>query len=83
MHVPFNENPLQEYVFSGVTLECIEAEKDLGVLTSSDLKWSKHIKSCISKANSVIAWVTRNLIIRERERNKFEFRSLLQIIYIS
>ena len=48
MHVPFNENPLQEYVFSGVTLECIEAEKDLGVLTSSDLKWSKHIKSCIS-----------------------------------
>ena len=65
MHVPFNENPLQEYVFSGVTLECIEAEKDLGVLTSSDLKWSKHIKSCISKANSMIAWVTRNLIIRE------------------
>ena len=65
MHVPFNENPLQDYVFSGVTLECIEAEKDLGVLTSSDLKWSKHIKSCISKANSMIAWVTRNLIIRE------------------
>ena len=65
MHVPFNENPLQEYVFSGVTLECIEEEKDLGVLTSSDLKWSKHIKSCISKANSMIAWVTRNLIIRE------------------
>ena len=35
------------------------------ILTSSDLKWSKHIKSCISKANSMIAWVTRNLIIRE------------------
>ena len=65
MHVPFNENPLQEYVFSGVILECIEAEKELGVLTSSDLKWSKHITSCISKANSMIAWVTRNLIIRE------------------
>ena len=48
------------------------------ILTSSDLKWSKHIKSCISKANSMIAWVTRNLIIREINVMKNVYKTIIR-----
>ena len=65
MHIEHNDNPKNDYVFSGVTLEAIEEEKDLGVLTCANMKWNQQIKSCIGKANSMIAWVTRNLILRE------------------
>ena len=29
------------------------------------MKWDQQIKNCVRKANSMIAWVTRNLILRE------------------
>ena len=65
MHVPYNNNPMRDYVFNDVILESMKAEKDLGVLTSYDLTWTQQIKKCIRKANSMIAWVTRNLIVRD------------------
>ena len=65
MHVPYNNNPMRDYVFNDVILESIKAEKDLGVLTSYDMTWTQQIKKCIRKANSMIAWVTRNLIVRD------------------
>ena len=44
-----NDNPKNVYVFSGVILEASEEEKDLGVLTCSNLKWYQQINSCIRK----------------------------------
>ena len=78
MHVPYNDNPIQDYVFSDVTLESIEVEKDLGVVTSSDLTWTQQIKSCISKANSMIAWVTRNLITRDLHVMRNVYKSIIR-----
>ncbi len=66
MHLQHNDNPLNVYSFNDVILETIEEEKDLGVLTSSSLNWTEQIKACISKANKMIAWVTRNLILRDK-----------------
>ena len=66
MHVKYNDNPLNIYKFNNVELGIIEQEKDLGVLTCSSLQWDENIKACIAKANRNIAWVTRNLILREK-----------------
>ena len=65
MHIPFNGNPMHDYTFEGVSLDSTDVERDLGVLTTPDLSWKQNIQSCISKANSMIAWVTRNLITRD------------------
>ena len=78
MHIPYNNNSNQDYVFNNVTLESIEAEKDLGVLTSCDLTWTQHIKSCISKANSMIAWVTRNLVVRELSVMRNVYKTMIR-----
>ena len=66
MHLNYNSNPLNEYSFNGVVLESIEKEKDLGVTTTSSLFWNEQIKACLSKANKMISWVTRNLILRDK-----------------
>ena len=78
MHIPYNDNPVNDYVFSNVTLESVDEEKDLGVLTSSNLKWTQQIKSCISKANSMIAWVTRNLIMRELSVMRSVYKTIIR-----
>ena len=65
MHIPFNGNPMHEYTFEGVSLDSTDVERDLGVLTTPDLSWKQNIQSCISKANCMIAWVTRNLTTRD------------------
>jgi hypothetical protein len=66
MHVDFNDNPHFDYFINGVLLEETEQEKDLGVLTHSSLLWNEQIKTSISKANQMICWITRNLIIRDK-----------------
>ena len=38
----------------------------MGVLTSGTLLLNEQIESCISKANQMICWITRNLISREK-----------------
>ena len=65
MHIPFNGNPMHDYTFEGVSLDSTDVERDLVVLTRPDLSSKQNIQSCISKANSMIAWVTRNLITRD------------------
>ena len=45
------------FTFSGITLYPTDTVKDLGVITSSDLSWSPHIGSIVSRARSVASWV--------------------------
>ena len=71
MHSDFNDNPSNSYQFNGVTLSAIdndkELEKNLGIIiTDKSLSWNLQIKSSISKATQMIAWVTRNMISREK-----------------
>ena len=66
MHIPFNGNPMHDYSFSGTILESTDVERDLGVLTTPDFTWKQNIQSCISKANSMIAWITRSIVTRDK-----------------
>ena len=45
-----------------VEMKKSEQEKDLGVLISGTLLWNDQINSCVSKANQMICWITRDLI---------------------
>ena len=57
MHLDFNNNPRQQYTFNNVTLDSINIEKDLGVLTTDKLSWQQQIvrsvmhRTCSLSAN--------------------------------
>ncbi|KAL5247652.1 hypothetical protein ACHWQZ_G019515 [Mnemiopsis leidyi] len=66
LHIEHNNNEHLEYVLNGSKLKETDQEKDLGVLTSGNLLWNDQIESCISKANQMLCWISRNLISREK-----------------
>ena len=66
MHVDLNSNNKESYVFDEVVLEQIDSETDLGVYVKGDLKWNDNIHSCIKDANRMIAWITRNIINKDK-----------------
>ena len=71
-------NPCNEYFLNGILLPVVLSEKDLGVLISNDWKWNQHIASCVNKANSCIAWITRNVISRSPEVMNKLYKSLVR-----
>ena len=66
LHTNIISNPCHEYILDGERIKVSDQEKDLGVLTSDTLLWNDQINSCISKANKLICWITRNLINKDR-----------------
>ncbi|NQZ52218.1 MAG: reverse transcriptase family protein [Moritella sp.] len=78
MHIDLNENANIDYYIDGCKLETVVEEKDLGVLTSNDLKWRECIKESISKANRMIGWITRNLLCREKSVMLTVYKSLIR-----
>ena len=56
---------MNQYIFNGVALDAVETERDLGVVTNKYMSWDTGINACISKANQMIAWVTRNTVLRD------------------
>ena len=61
-----NDNSHLDYFLNGKKLDKSVQEKDLGVLTSGTLLWNDQIELCISKANQMLCWISRNLISREK-----------------
>ena len=53
MHLGYG-NGKQEYELNGTVLSESREEKDLGVLIDNDLKFSRHIKGIVAKANRMI-----------------------------
>ena len=51
---------------NGESLPQVESEKDLGLHTDEVLSWSIHIEKSVNKAKSVIGWVKRSLICRNK-----------------
>ena len=43
-------SPSHNYSLNGISLEVVKAEKDLGVLISSDMTWKDHIVMVVAKA---------------------------------
>ena len=78
MHIDMNNNPKLSYSLDGVVLqECVQ-EKDLGVLTHNSLLWNEHIRASICKANKMICWITRSLIIREQRVMVSIYKTLIR-----
>ena len=70
-----HNSPPRTYSLNGISLEVVKAEKDLGVLISSDTSWKDHIVMVVAKANKMLGFLKRNcagLVNRE---------ALLQLYY--
>ena len=52
---PFQTN----YSINGHTIEQVTTMKDLGVIMSKDLSWSRHIESIVSQANKTLGLIKR------------------------
>ena len=78
LHVELNDNEHLDYVLNGKKLKKTEQEKDLGVLTSGTLLWNDQIESCISKANQMLCWISRNLISREKSLMLRVYKTLIR-----
>ena len=66
MHLNFNSNDNREYVLDNVPLKVINTENDLGLVTCNNLNWLEHIKTSIKEANKLIGWITRNIVVKDR-----------------
>ena len=68
----------KDYTLHGHILEHVTSAKYLGVTITSDLKWSQHINSITTKANSTIGFLKRNLNISNRGIKESSYKSLVR-----
>ena len=52
--------PSRNYSRHGISLEVVKAEKDLGVIISSNMTWKDHIIMVVAKANKMLGFLKRN-----------------------
>ena len=45
----------------GTALKDVKSFKDLGIIISKDLTWSKHISTMVNKANQVLGLIRRSV----------------------
>ena len=50
----------------GKLLPSVEFDKDLGLNITENLQWDMRIKKIVNNAKSVIGWIKRSLISRNR-----------------
>ena len=51
---------------NNTTLDVTNEEKDLGVLISNELKWSKHCQNAYTKANRVLGMINRTICSKDK-----------------
>ena len=78
LHISGNDNPQNIYSLDGIQLESIESEKDLGLIVNNKLDFGDQIKKCLSKANKMIAWISRNIICKSKDVMVLIYRSLIR-----
>jgi hypothetical protein len=62
-----NHNPCHNYFMNGKMLNSVCEEKDLGVLITNKLSFSKHIAKAAAKANSVLGMIRRAFTYIDKE----------------
>ena len=76
-----SRHPLQPaYQLHGHTLETVSAVKYLGVTIQGDLCWDAHINNIVSKANSTLGFLRRNLKISSRRVKEQAYKSFVRPI---
>ena len=78
VHIDINNNPKNSYVLNGFNIDVSAHEKDLGVITHNSLLWNEQIRECVSKANRMICWIVRNLVLRDRSVMLAIYKALIR-----
>ena len=76
--LPFYSEALVYKVSCDNTLYPVEDVRDLGVMVSSDLSWSRHIGSMVSKARSTLSWMFSVFKTRDRTVMTTLYKSLIR-----
>ena len=66
LHIAGNDNPRNKYCLDGTELLSTQSEKDLGFSMDEKFDFGEHIKASLAKANKMIAWVSRNIICKDK-----------------
>ena len=66
LHISANDNPSNKYYLDSTELVSTESEKDLGFTMDVKFDFGEHIKASLAKANKMIAWVSRNVICKDK-----------------
>ena len=75
---PFFVESLLYKVSGDETLYPVEHVRDLGVIVSSDLSWSRHISNMVIKARSTLSWVFSVFKTRDRTVMITLYKSLVR-----
>ena len=77
MHVG-RTNPEYNYFMSGKELKVITEEKDLGVIVTNSLSFSKHISTAAGKANRILGMVKRTFSYIDKESFLVLYKSFIR-----
>ena len=66
MHIG-HRNPQSSYTLLGNSVDCTDTEKDLGVVISNDLKFSKQCIEAEKKAQRMLGYIKRQFGFRNKE----------------
>ena len=80
LHVNINENPNLSYTVDRIDLNSCDNDqkKYLGVIVSASMIWSDQINALICKANKMIRWIARNVILRDRKTMLAIYKALVR-----
>ena len=78
LHISANENPSNKYYLDSTELVPTESEKDLGFNMDVKFDFGEHIKASLAKANKMIAWVSRNVICKDKVVMSVIYRCLVR-----
>ena len=73
-----HKNPGYNYCMNGIILEEVEEEKDLGVLITKNLSFSKYIAKAAAKANSVLGLIKRTFSYIDKESFLLLYKSYVR-----
>ena len=86
LHITRSKQPLKtQYTLHDQVLEATDTAKYLGVTISKDLSWNDHISSILSKANSTLGFVKRNVKTSNVKVKEMAYKTLVrpQVEYAS
>ena len=86
LHITRSKQPLNtQYTFLDQVLEATDTAKYLWMTISKDLSWNDHISSIISKANSTLGFVKRNVKTSNVKVKEMAYKTLVrpQVEYTS
>ena len=70
------------YTLNGTLLDCVESERDLGVLTNGRLNWNAHCEVLARKANQRLGFVRRTChFIMSSQQRRVLYLSLIRSLF--